>query len=332
MQSQGGSGPRQMRALRFDERGLAIRTVAVPARAGEALVRVVLAGICNTDLEIVLGYAGFHGTLGHEFVGIIEDAPDRSRVGQRVVGEINAGCGVCDLCRAGDARHCPGRTTLGIHDRDGAFAEYLSLPLQNLVEIPLNVSDDEAVFTEPLAAACEILEQVDVRPQQRVAVIGDGKLAQLIARVLQTTGCSLVVIGKHEQKLRLLEDIGITTAAFEGTHPVTRFDITVEASGNPAGFQRALDWTRARGTIVLKSTFNGAVPVDTWRIVVDEITLIGSRCGRFQRALELLASKRIDVAPLVSARFSLADGVSAMRAASEPGALKVLLSGFQPAS
>jgi threonine dehydrogenase-like Zn-dependent dehydrogenase len=313
-----------MRALRFEE-GVGVRAVAVPAREGEALVRVVMAGICNTDLEIVRGYAGFHGTLGHEFVGVIEDAPDRSRIGQRVVGEINAGCGACALCRAGDPRHCPQRTTLGIHNRDGAFAEYLTLPLQNLMPVPGSVRDEEAVFTEPLAAACEILDQVDVCPEHRVAVIGDGKLAQLIARVLQTTGCTLVVIGKHESKLRLLQAIGITTSRFENTPASERFDITVEASGNPSGFQRALDWTRPRGTIVLKSTFNGAVPVDTWRIVVDEITLVGSRCGRFQPALELLASKRIDLNPLISARFGLADGVAAMRAAAQPGALKVIL-------
>ena len=322
----------EMLALQFDENGLAVRKTAKPDRPGEALVRVVVAGICNTDLEIVRGYAGFHGTLGHEFVGIVEDSPDGSGIGQRVVGEINAGCGTCDLCRAGDSRHCPGRTVLGIQGREGAFAEYLSLPPANLIPVPENVSDEEAVFAEPLAAACEILEQVEIGPKDRVAVIGDGKLAQLIARVMKTTGCSLIVIGKHAGKLRLLDDVGIETVTFDRVPVHSRFDITIEASGKPSGFERALDWTKPRGRIVLKSTFNARVPVDTWRIVVDEITLVGSRCGRFQPALDLLSSRRVDVRPLITSRFGLVDGVTAMEAARSPESLKVLLTPSLPSN
>jgi threonine dehydrogenase-like Zn-dependent dehydrogenase len=314
----------EMLALQFDGNGLAIRKTAIPSRPGEALVRVLVAGICNTDLEIVRGYAGFHGTLGHEFVGIVEDSPNKSQIGQRVVGEINAGCGACDLCRAGDARHCPARTVLGIHGRDGAFANYLSLPPGNLIPVPGNVANEEAVFVEPLAAACEILEQVNVLPQDRVAVIGDGKLAQLIGRVMKTTGCELIVVGKHAAKLRLLEDVGIKTASSAGVRTGPRFDLVIEAGGKPSGFQQALDWTRPRGTIVLKSTFNAPVQVDTWRIVVDEITLLGSRCGRFRPALELLSSKRVDVIPLVTSLFELADGLRAMETAARPESLKVI--------
>src|SRR5437868_381944 len=193
-----------MKALRFEKGKLRlIDDAVIPRREGEALVRVTLAGICNTDLEIVRGYAGFTGTLGHEFVGIVEDSPDASQIGQRVVGEINAGCGACELCRAGDARHCANRTVLGIHHRDGAFAEYLSLPPRNLLMVPDAVSDRQAVFTEPLAAACEILDQVEINLPHRVAVIGDGKLGQLIARVLATTKCELKMIGKHADKLKL---------------------------------------------------------------------------------------------------------------------------------
>jgi threonine dehydrogenase-like Zn-dependent dehydrogenase len=314
-----------MRALRFDQNGLGIRDVSRPDGAGEALVRVTLAGICNTDLEIVRGYAGFQGTLGHEFVGILERAPDASLVGKRVVGEINAGCGSCALCAGGDARHCTRRTVLGIVARDGAFADFVSLPVRNLVVVPDRVSDEQAVFTEPLAAACEILDQVRIGPSHRVAVIGDGKLGQLIARVLGTTGCSLRVFGRHPEKLRLLESVGIETAVPGQTARSPEFDVVVEASGAPEGLDEALARTRPRGTIVLKSTFHAPVSLDSWRIVVDEITVVGSRCGRFQPALEILASGQVDVLPLISATFPLDRGVEAVEAASRPGVLKVLL-------
>ena len=224
-----------MKALRFENQQLHLTDMPAPNRDGEALVRVTTAGICNTDLEIVRGYANFSGTLGHEFVGIVESSPDPSQISSRVVGEINAGCGQCALCQAGDARHCANRTVLGIVGRDGAFAEYLSLPAVNLLQVPDTVSDRQAVFTEPLAAACEILTQVKITPQHRVAVIGDGKLGQLIARVLATTNCDLLLIGKHADKLQLAAQAGIATSLLSDIDPARQFDFVVEASGAAAG-------------------------------------------------------------------------------------------------
>jgi threonine dehydrogenase-like Zn-dependent dehydrogenase len=316
-----------MRALRFENGGLRLADVDTPHRGGEALVRVTTAGVCNTDLEIVRGYADFRGTLGHEFVGVVEDSPDRSQIGRRVVGEINAGCGECELCDAGDARHCPNRTVLGIVGRDGAFAEYLTLPPRNLLAVPEAVSDRQAVFTEPLAAACEILDQVKIAPEHRVAVLGDGKLGQLIARVLATTGCELVLIGKHADKLRLASDEGLKTVELNRLEvdPARRFDFVVEASGAESGLNLALDLVRPRGTVILKSTFHGPARLDTSRIVVDEISVVGSRCGRFSRALELLERGAVNPEPLVAAEYSLADGLAAMQHAASAGTLKVLL-------
>ncbi|HEX4949133.1 MAG TPA: alcohol dehydrogenase catalytic domain-containing protein [Blastocatellia bacterium] len=299
--------------------------IPVPQRTGEALVRVTTAGICNTDLEIVRGYANFNGTLGHEFVGVVENSPDVSQIGSRVVGEINAGCGQCELCQAGDPRHCAHRTVLGIVGRDGAFAEYLTLPAVNLLKVPDSVSDHQAVFTEPLAAACEILDQVTITPQQHVAVIGDGKLGQLIARVLATTGCALQLIGKHAEKLQLAAAAGIATLQLSQVESARQFDVVVEASGAAAGLQLALQLVKPRGTIVLKSTFHGAVTLDTSRIVVDEISLIGSRCGRFDKALALLATGQVKVEPLIAAEYALAESLVAMHHASQAGTLKVLL-------
>ncbi len=317
-----------MKALRFEHNQLHLtETAALPDRPGEALVRVTLAGICNTDLEIVRGYAGFSGTLGHEFVGIVEASPDPLHIGCRVVGEINTGCGECELCLSDDPRHCLKRTVLGIHGRDGAFAEYLSLPPQNLLVIPDVITDRQAIFTEPLAAACEILEQVEIRQKHRVAVIGDGKLGQLIARVIATTECDLTLIGKHPDKLQLAADIGISTIELARLQvaPADRFDFVIEASGAAGGLQLALDLVRPRGTIMLKSTFNGAITLEAWRIVVDEISVIGSRCGRFDKALHLLAVGAVDVEGLIADEFPLADGVAAMKRAQVPGTLKVLL-------
>ena len=358
----------RVKALRFENGELGLAETALPRRAGEALVRVTMAGICNTDLEIVRGYAGFNGTLGHEFVGVVEASPDESQIGRRVVGEINIGCGNCECCLLGDARHCATRTALGIHRRDGAFAEFLTLPPQNLFVVPDAVSDRQAVFTEPLAAACEILDQVTIKPSHKVAVIGDGKLGQLIVRVLATTGCELTLIGKHSDKLELAAKAGIKTVristgrygtgsgsdlvasddataetteslplpvpyrSFETTEslplpvPYRSFDFVVEASGSASGLQTALELVKARGTIVLKSTFHGgAVPVDTTRIVVDEISLVGSRCGRFEPALALLESGKVDVEPLIAAEFKLSNGVEAFEKAFERGTLKILL-------
>jgi threonine dehydrogenase-like Zn-dependent dehydrogenase len=316
-----------MKALRFDNGVLQLADLEIPKRSGEALVRVTMAGICNTDLEIIQGYANFNGTLGHEFTGIVEHSPDESQIGRRVVGEINAGCGSCELCRQGDPRHCLQRTVLGIRNRDGAFAEYLNLPPENLLLIPDAVNDRQAIFTEPLAAACEVLDQVAIVQSQRVAVIGDGKLGQLVTRVLAATGCDLVLVGKHASKLKLASEAGIHTIELDRmkVDPAQRFDCVVEASGSASGLNLALDLVRPRGTIVLKSTFHGAVKIDTSRVVVDEITIVGSRCGRFEKALELLEAGTIDVEPMIAGEFNLADGISAMAEAQRSGVLKVLL-------
>jgi threonine dehydrogenase-like Zn-dependent dehydrogenase len=313
-----------MKALRVEDNKLKLTDSAVPRREGEALVRMTMAGICNTDIEIARGYADFCGTLGHEFVGVVEESPDRSQIGRRVVGEINVGCGQCGLCSENDPRHCPDRTALGIRGRDGAFAEYLSLPSRNLLVVPDDVSDRQAVFTEPLAAALAILDQVEIRASHRVAVVGDGKLGQLISRVIAGTGCDLTLIGKHDAKLELAARAGVKTAKV-GATKARGFDFVIEASGSSGGMEIALDLIRPRGAIILKSTFRGAVRLDTSRIVVNEVIVIGSRCGRFETALRLLESGGVDVEPLVAREYQLADGLEAMAEAARPGTLKVLL-------
>lgn len=316
-----------MKALRYENGELRLAEIDRPNRAAEALVRVIAAGICNTDLEIIRGYANFSGTLGHEFVGVVEASPDHSQIGRRVVGEINVGCGDCEFCQSGDPRHCLNRSVPGIHGRDGAFAEFLSLPPQNLRFVPDAVSDSQAVFTEPLAAACEILDQVEINAAHRVAVIGDGKLGQLIARVLATTGCDLILIGKHADKLELAAKAGIKPVELKTLKidPGARFDFVLEASGAASGLQLALDLVKPRGKIILKSTFHGAVELDAWRIVVNEISVIGSRCGRFEKALKLLEEDLVKVEDLIAGEFNLSDGVAAMAAAQTKGTLKILL-------
>jgi threonine dehydrogenase-like Zn-dependent dehydrogenase len=315
-----------MLALRVDKKRLSVRDVERPSNADEALVRVLLSGICNTDLEIARGYAGFNGTIGHEFVGIVEDSTDRALLGRRVVGEINAGCGKCDLCRAGDSRHCALRTVLGIHGRDGAHAEFLQLPEINLLPVPDNVADEHAVFTEPLAAACGLFERVTIAGSDRVAVIGDGKLGLLCSQVLALSGASVVLVGKHPSKLQIAERRGIETATPKLAAKRSReFDLVVEASGAAAGFDLALDLLRPKGQLVLKSTFHGKTELDAARIVVDEISIVGSRCGRFSPALDLLKKAAVDVDSLISEEYSLSNGVHAMRRAGTKGVLKVLL-------
>ena len=315
-----------MLALRVEKKTLKIKDIEKPSVSDEALVRVLLSGICNTDLEIARGYAGFKGTIGHEFVGVVEDSSDRALVGRRIVGEINAGCGKCDLCRAGDSRHCPLRTVLGIVGRDGAHAEFLQLPIENLVPVPKNVPDEHAVFTEPLAAACGILERVSITESDRVAVIGDGKLGLLCAQVLALTGASLLLVGKHSSKLRIAERRGIETATpAKAGKRKRQFDVVVEASGAAAGFGLALDLLRPRGKLVVKSTFHGKTELDAARIVVDEISIVGSRCGRFTPALDLLKKAAIDVDSLISEEYPLSNGVHAMHRAAARGVLKVLL-------
>jgi threonine dehydrogenase-like Zn-dependent dehydrogenase len=317
-----------MKALRVDKKKLAVREIEKPERGQEALVRVVLSGICNTDLEIARGYAGFKGTIGHEFVGVVEEAPGGSLLGQRVVGEINAGCGKCELCHGGDPRHCADRTVLGILGRDGAHAEFLRLPVSNLIPVPEKVADEHAVFAEPLAAACGIMERTAIDKSQRVAVIGDGKLGLLCAQVIALSGADLLLIGKHAEKLRIAERRGIETATAKIAAKRSReFDVVVEASGSPSGFERALELLRPRGVLVLKSTFEGigTARIDRTRMVVDELTVLGSRCGRFQPALDLLKKGAIDIDSLISEEYPLARGVHAMERAGRKGVLKVFL-------
>lgn len=316
-----------MKALRFESGRLQLLDVPTPQRPDEALVRVTLAGICSTDLHITKGYAGHTGTLGHEFVGVVESSPDPTQVGKRVVGEINAGCGNCALCREGDSRHCAERTVLGIIQRDGVFAEYVSLPPRNLIQIRDRISDQEAVFAEPLAAACQILEQVPVDRVNSVAVIGDGKLAQLVARVVATTSCELTAIGKHSSKLELLRNVASNTLLVGEVSKSerSRYDYVVEASGSESGLSLALDLVRPTGTIVLKSTFHGSVSLEAWRVVVDEMRIVGSRCGRMSRAVALLEEKAVDLEGMIADEFPLEDGLTAMAVAAQPGVLKVLL-------
>jgi len=313
-------------SLRVEKKQLKLRDVEKPHNTDEALVRVLLSGICNTDLEIARGYAGFNGTIGHEFVGVVEKSADRKLVGRRVVGEINAGCGRCDLCRAGDPRHCPSRTVLGIVGRDGAHAEFLQLPNVNLIPVPKNLSEEQAVFTEPLAAACGILERASIAKTDRVAVIGDGKLGLLCAQVVALTGAETLLVGKHEEKLRIVEQRGIETSKpNEAARRRRDFDVVVEASGAAPGFKLALELLRPKGKLVLKSTFHGSTELDAARIVVDEISIVGSRCGRFEPALDLLKKNAIDVNSLVSEEHSLSNSVKAMSRAKTRGILKVLL-------
>jgi threonine dehydrogenase-like Zn-dependent dehydrogenase len=319
-----------MKALRFEETLNIVSDAPVPRRAGEALVEVICAGICNTDLEIVKGYAGFRGTLGHEFVGRVAESPGSSLVGRRVVGEINAGCGKCHFCLSGDPRHCAERSVLGIKDRDGAFAEFLSLPVCNLIEVPDSVSDEAAVFVEPLAAAFNILEHLSVGPSSNVVVVGDGKLAQLIVLVMSQTGCTLTVIGRHKEKLDLAGAFGaqglLMDNAALGAELRQRFDVAIEASGSPSGLASALRLVKPRGTVVLKSTHHSVTPLDTSDVVVNELTIIGSRCGRFQPAIDLLSKGRADLSPLISGRFPLEEGLRAFQQQAEtPTSMKVIL-------
>ena len=308
-----------MRALWLEDRRLRLRDdVPKPDRDGEVIVRVLLAGICNTDIELTRGYYPFAGVPGHEFVGALED-------GRRVVGEINAACHSCEACRAGRPTHCENRSVLGIIQRDGAFAEYLSLPAENLHVVPDEVPTEEAVFTEPLAAALEIQEQVSVTPETRLLIVGDGKLGQLIAQTLALTGCQLTVVGRHREKLELLERRGIHTSVAAGTLARGRFDIAVDCTGSAAGFESARNALRPRGTLVMKSTYAGNLTINASSLVVDEITLIGSRCGPFAPALRLLASRAVDVQPMIHATFDLDDAITAFEQAQRPGALKVLI-------
>jgi 2-desacetyl-2-hydroxyethyl bacteriochlorophyllide A dehydrogenase len=292
---------------------------------GQALILVRLAGVCSTDLELVHGYYPFTGIPGHEFVGEVVSSPsDLSWLGKRVVGEINIACGSCDMCQSGLPRHCERRRTLGVHDWNGTFSEYLVLPLANLHLVPDNVTNQAAVFTEPLAAACEILEQTRLGRENSVLVVGAGRLGQLIGQVLQTTGCQLEVLVRHSKPRKLLEERSIKTVT-EKELGRKKYDFVVEATGSPFGFSLAARSIRPRGTIILKSTYEGELQTNFSVIVVDEVTLIGSRCGPFEPALNLLASGKVDPQPLIEAVYPLDQGLTAFERAAMPGVLKVLI-------
>ncbi len=330
-----------MRALLYRDHALTLQQgyprPALPA--GEALIKVSQVGICNTDIEITRGYMDFAGVLGHEFVGVVEEishqqgaSTPHALVGKRVVGEINAACGksTCPYCQRGMPTHCPERTTLGIVKRDGAFADYLALPVENLHLVPDEVSDDEAVFVEPLAANFEILEQVHLKPTDRVIVLGDGKMGQLAARVLALSGCEVTLVGKHPDKLLLVEHLGIAACLVENAddviqHGRRRVDLVVECTGSEQGLELALRLVRPRGTLILKSTVATKSNLHLAPIVIDEIRVQGSRCGPFAPALRALRQKLIDVRPLISGRYSLDEGLSAFQYAQQKGVLKVLL-------
>ena len=315
-----------MRAIRFDNSLRYVSDQPLPQRpVGEALIHISLAGICNTDLEIVRGYQDHHGVMGHEFVGVVEAADDTAWIGKRVVGDINASCGVCPTCTAGMHTHCPTRTTLGISGRDGVFADYTCLPEANLYEVPLGVPDEAAVFTEPLAAAVQIVDQVRVRPTDQVVVLGDGKLGLLVAAVLRLSGCSLTLVGKHPNKLDIARAWQINTLTGAGSLDQGWADVVVECTGSPSGFAEASRLVRPRGILVLKSTYADELRFDASRLVVNEVTLVGSRCGPFVPAIRLLREGHVDPRPLISDIFQLTDGLEAVEHASKPGILKVLL-------
>ena len=293
--------------------------------AGYALIRLLCAGICNTDLELQRGYYGFSGTPGHEFVGEVVEAGDRALIGRRVVGEINLACGHCDWCRKGLSRHCPHRTVLGIVRHPGAQAEFLTLPERNLHVLPDSIALERAVFVEPLAAACEILEQVHFPCASEIAVLGDGKLGLLIAQVLNAYGHKVRQYGRHPEKLRISARAGVETEVAGAHLPAANYEWVVDATGSQEGLRAAGAMVRPRGTIILKSTVHGLVPIDTAPLIVNEITLIGSRCGRFEPALDLLERGLINVDDMISERLPLGEAPRAYERAAQKGALKVLL-------
>jgi threonine dehydrogenase-like Zn-dependent dehydrogenase len=316
-----------MRALYCENGRLTLRQdYPLPKpKVDEALVHVTLAGICATDLEMVRGYVpGFSGVLGHEFVGIVEAAVDESWLGQRVVSNINSGCQTCEICLNHGPEHCPDRRVLGIHDKDGAFADYIAVPLRSLYRVPDSVPDEQAVFTEPLAAALRIREQVRVRPTAKTAVIGPGRLGLLVAQVLKRTSGDVTVLGRSLRSLQLPASwelqTGLTT-----DFPDNQFDFVVEVTGNEAGFAEALRLLRPLGTLVLKSTFAGDSHIDVTKIVVEEITVVGSRCGPFDLAVSLLEEGSILTEPFIMGEYSLNEALAAFEKAAEPGVLKVLI-------
>lgn len=314
-----------MKAIRFDGEKLNLLTDYPRPKSGESLVKVRLAGICGTDLEILQGYMSYNGVPGHEFVGVVEESQNKDLIGKRVVGEINAGCKKCTACKNGLERHCPNRTVLGIYNRDGAFAEYLSLPEKNLHLIPDSIKDEEAVFVEPLAAAFEITEQIQINSKWNIAVVGDGRLSQLVARVLKLYCSNIVCFGRHEKKLEKLKKLGIKTKIGIEPEDEQSFDLVIEATGNDSGFSDTMRLVRPRGTVILKSTIASQNKLDLTPAVVNEVTVIGSRCGVFKPAIDALATGKISVSELFDSTYPLEKFQDAFEHAKKPDALKILL-------
>jgi len=317
-----------MKAIVFDGKLKYMKSYPTPIpEAGEALIRVTLAGICNTDLEIMKGYLGFQGVIGHEFVGIVKNVNNgnHSLVGKRVVGEINCGCGLCDYCLKGLQKHCPERKTIGILGKDGAFAEYTTLPIGNLLEVPDNVTDEEAVFAEPLAAAFEIAEQCHIKPTDRILILGDGKLGILASLALNLTQTDVTLAGRHEKKLQVAGEQHVKTVQLKDLNIRKDYDVVVEATGSADGFDIALQLVKPRGIIVLKTTVAYGKEMNLAPVVIDEIQIIGSRCGPFEPALRAMAKKLIDVKPLISAVYGADKALAAFKKAGEAESLKILL-------
>ena len=313
-----------MRALWLENNKISLPDIPQPRSPNEALIKIRKAGICSTDLELVKGYYPYTGILGHEFVGEVVEAEDASWIGERVVGEINVVCNECEQCLNERPTHCENRTVLGIINRDGTFAEFTTLPIANLHRVPASVPDEMAVFTEPLAAALEIQQQIQINPSDRVLLVGAGRLGQLIAQTLALTGCDLRVVARHKHQQDLLKARGIMTISEEEIKP-WRWDVVVEATGSPSGFALARRAIRPRGILVLKSTYQGEMNVNFSSVVVDEINIIGSRCGPFEPALHLMESKQVDPTVLIATEFKLKDALKAFEHAAEPGVLKVLI-------
>ena len=315
---------KRVRAIVLEEDDVQVDQVrpAPAARPDEVLVRVTRAGVCETDLQLIKGYMGFRGVLGHEFVGVAESG---TYAGQRVVGEINCACWNCHTCRSGFPTHCPNRTVLGILNHDGAFADLIAIPERNLHRVPDSIPDDIAVFTEPVAAAFQIPAQMKIEADDRIIVLGDGRLGNLCAQVLASISDDVLVVGKHREKLALLDGMGLRTALVSDDLPPREADIVVDCTGSESGLPTALTLVRPRGTIVLKTTVAGTQTLAWAPFVIDEVTLVGSRCGPFDQALHALEHGLVDVEPLIADRFSLSNGLMALQRAQQKGVLKVLL-------
>ena len=317
-----------MKAIEFNKELKIIENYPMPEpQKGEALIKIITAGICNTDIEIMKGYMGFSGILGHEFVGIVEKINDSNQdlINQRVVGEINCGCGSCEYCLKGFETHCPSRTVLGIFNKNGCFADYITLPLKNIYKVPEKISNKEAVFAEPLAAAFEILDQIQIKPTDKVLILGDGKLGLLISLVLNLTQAEIILVGKHQEKLAIAKNQNVNTKLLSDLVIEKNYDVVVEATGSINGFELSQKLVKPRGTIVLKSTVASEKALNLAPIVIDEIKIIGSRCGSFKPALRALEKNLINVIPLISEEYNFNEALKAFELSKTKGILKVLI-------